>query len=94
MSEFQKCCMCNEGFVFGETFTLTEEERRLLGLVDQRELHYCSSCLKASRNLQQGASILAGFFEKMLRASGIPGAKKAAEQYKQKLITAATRKLQ
>ncbi len=86
--------MCEEPFFQGETFQLTEEEIAVLGPNGQQELHYCSGCLKASRNLQQGASVLAGFFEKMLRASGVPGARKAAEKYKQKLLTAATRKLQ
>jgi hypothetical protein len=86
--------MCGEQIVRGETFQLTDEEMAILGPNGQRELHYCSSCLKASRNLEQGSSILAGFFERMLRASGIPGAKQAAEKFKERLLVAARRKLQ
>lgn len=94
MAEVNTCCMCNEPFLHGETFQLTDEEMAVLGPGGARELHYCSSCLKASRNLQQGANIQAGLFERMLRAAGAPGARKAAEKFKQKLLNAATRKLQ
>lgn len=94
MVEAKRCCMCGEAFYQGETFQLTAEEMAVLGPSGERELHYCSSCLKASRNLQQGANIQAGLFERMLRAAGVPGARKAAEKFKQRLLSAATRKLQ
>ena len=88
------CCMCGEVFFQGETFQLTDEEMAILGPSAQQELHYCSGCLKASRNLEQGASIQAGLFERMLRAAGAPGARQAAEKFKQQLLTLARRKLQ
>ena len=81
-------------FIFGEVLYLTDEEVATIGPETQREVPYCSECLKAMRNLQQGANILAGVFERKLRAAGVPGADQVAEKFKERLVAAATRKLQ
>lgn len=94
MDEAKQCCMCNQEFLLGETIRLTDEEMAVLGPFGERELHYCESCLRACRNLQQGASIQAGLFERFLRSSGVANAKRLAEEFKQRLLNAAKRKLQ
>lgn len=87
--------MCGAAsFLIGETFQLTDEEMAAIGPEAEREIHYCSGCLKAARNLQQGANIWAGMFERSLRAAGVPGAEGIAARFKQNLLQAATRKLQ
>lgn len=90
----ERCCMCEEPFFMGETYQLTDEEMATIGPGAERQIHYCSGCLKATRNLQQGANILSGIFERKLIAAGVPGAEGRAAKFKQNLLQAATRKLQ
>ena len=91
-SEAKICCMCGEPVFVGESFKLSEEEMAVLGPTGQRELHYCSSCLKASRSLESGVNIQVGMFERMLRAAGSSGARQAAEKFRNLLMDAITRK--
>lgn len=88
------CCICGEVFLVGEVIRLTDEEMAAAGPSAEREVHYCTGCLRATTNLQQGPSILAGLFERRLRAGGVPGAEEMAAKFKQSLLQAATRKLQ
>lgn len=89
-----ECCMCGQPFVIGESFRLTDEEMETIGPHAEREVHYCSGCLKSSRHLELGANILSGIFERKLRAAGVAGADEIAERFKKSLLEAATRKLQ
>jgi hypothetical protein len=86
--------MCGEMFIFGEVLYLTNEEVATIGHDTQREVPYCRDCLKSMRNLHQGANILAGVFERKLRAAGVIGADAVADKFKERLVAAATRKLQ
>ena len=90
----KRCCICEEAFLVGEAFHLTDAEMAAIGPGAVREIHYCSGCLKAMRNLKQGANILTGFFERTLRDAGVPGADTVADRFRQDLLKAATRKLQ
>jgi hypothetical protein len=86
--------MCGNPFFLGETFQLTDEEMAAIGPEAQREVHYCTGCLKSSRHLQHGANILSGIFERKLRAAGVAGAEEIAKRFKQNLLEAAVRKAQ
>jgi hypothetical protein len=88
------CCVCSEVFSQGSTFTLTKEERDLIGVNAPTEVHYCRTCLKAVQNLQQGAQILRGMVERGLRAAGVPNASRRATEFHTKLLHSATKKLQ
>jgi hypothetical protein len=90
----ERCCICEELFFMGETLQLTDEEMAMIGPTAKRTIHSCSGCLKAIRNVQQGANIVSGLFERELRAAGVPGADERAAKFKQNLLQAATRKLQ
>jgi len=93
MASPSNCCMCGEIFFFGEVLYLTDAELASIGPDTEREVPYCSDCLKAMRNVHQGANILGGVFERKLRAAGVPGAEDVADNFKQRLVQAATRKL-
>ena len=88
------CCVCDAPFIVGEVFRLTDEEMAVIGPTAEREVHYCHRCLKAIRNMQQGASILSGMFERNLAEAGVPGADVVAARFRASLLKAATRKLQ
>lgn len=94
MEQPKTCCMCKQPFPSGKTFQLTAEEMAAIGPKSPTEVHYCNQCLNVAENLQNGAQILKGQYERNLRAAGVPNAKKLAEEFHKKLLASATKKLQ
>lgn len=94
MEQPKICCMCGKPFLSGKAFQLTAEEMSAIGPTSPTEIHYCDACLNVAENLQQGAQILKGQYERNLRAAGVPNARKLADEFHKKLISSATKKLQ
>ena len=93
MADSRDCCLCKKAFLDGKTYELTELEREAIGPEATSVVHYCAQCLKVAENLQSGAQILKGLYEKALRARGVENAGKLAERYHKMLLEAAQRKL-
>jgi hypothetical protein len=86
--------MCKKAFLDGKEFKLTAEEMAAIGPEAKPVIYYCAQCLNVAENLQSGAQILKGLYERQLRARGVINAGEVAEQYHKRLLEAATRKLQ
>lgn len=94
MSPESKCVVCGRSFVHGTRFDLTPEEKVLIGPDAPDYVDYCASCLRVTQNLQQGANLIKGMYEKRLREQGIPNASGIATAFHKWLTQKATRKMQ
>ena len=89
------CVICNKPIgEDGKTFTLTEEESRLIypDGSGQSEVSYCKSCLRVMQDREAGASLLKGLYEMELRKLGVTNAKLLSERFLAKLLKATAKK--
>ena len=72
MTEEILCIICQKPYATGETFTLTDAEKKAIGDSAPDEVNYCSACLKVMQDREAGAQLLKGLYEMHLRAAGVP----------------------
>lgn len=89
----ETCCLCDRPFTTGKTYDLTEAEKALIGEDAPKSFSYCDGCLRVAQNLKQGAQVLRGYYERRLRERDVPNAGHLADQFHQRLVEAATRKM-
>lgn len=83
------CCVCENPFTEGKSFTLTPEEREAIGPDAPQEIHYCKHCLRVMEDKESGAQLLKGLYEMQLAARGVPNAKAISERFHAELLAKA-----
>lgn len=94
MEEPKACCLCKKTFLSGKSFDLSPEEMLAIGPSASPVVHYCNACLKVAENLQSGAQLLKGVYERTLRQAGVRNATQLADAFHKRLLESATKKLQ
>jgi hypothetical protein len=90
----ETCIVCGREFVSGTRFDLTAEEKAQIGPDAPDHVDYCAPCLRIAQNLQQGAHLLTGLYERGLKAQGIRNTTELAKEFHKQLLQKATRKMQ
>jgi len=84
------CVICNNSAEDGESFPLTDAERKLFPDLAPITF-YCTPCARVIKDPILGAQLLKGLYEMQIRGLGVPNARAVAETFHAKLLKTTTK---